>query len=117
MDAETSTGSVFYSRCRPQNADLIDIVLRERRMFIGWPLWRPDVEPQRGRLREAIVDRRCSDEEWSALYPHLPENRAMHSRCRNFVWDIKVGDIGLVQRFHGTTRITRPYRSCRSIYG
>jgi hypothetical protein len=23
----------------------------------------------------------------------------------------------LVQRFHGTTRITRPYRSCRSIYG
>jgi copper/silver efflux system protein len=25
--------------------------------------------------------------------------------------------MSLVQRFHGTTRITRPYRSCRSIYG
>jgi hypothetical protein len=78
MDADASTGSVFFSRCRPQNADIIDIVLRERRVFIGWPLWRPDVEPRRGRLREAIVDRRCSDEEWNALYPRLPEKgRAM----------------------------------------
>jgi Restriction endonuclease len=107
-------GSVFFSRCRPQGSDPIDLVIRERRAFIGYPSWRHGVEPQRGHLREAIVDLRCSDDEWNALYPNFDNSqRKMYSQNRNFVWAIEVGAIALVPRpSRGVVyagRVVRPF--------
>jgi hypothetical protein len=34
---------VFFVKCRPQGADIIDLVLAEKRVFIGYPPWRRGV--------------------------------------------------------------------------
>ena len=60
--------SVFFSRCRPQDADPIEIVLRERRVFVGWPAWRPGASQERDRMADELVDFWGPDEEWNALY-------------------------------------------------
>lgn len=96
-------GVVFFSRCRPQDADPIDIVVRERRIFFGWPAWREGVEPRRGHLREALVDFWCSDSEWAALYAGfgnagLTKERRHYQQNRNFVRGINPGAIALVPR-------------------
>ena len=38
-DASADDGAVFFSRSRPQDSDLIDIILWKRRIFIGWSAW------------------------------------------------------------------------------
>jgi hypothetical protein len=95
--------AVFFSRCRPQDADPIDIVLRERRIFFGWPAWREGVEPRRGHLREALVDFWCPESDWAALYTGfgnagLSKERRHYQQNRNFVRGIKPGAIALVPR-------------------
>jgi hypothetical protein len=89
--------NVVFSRCRPQDSDPIDIVVRERRAFIGYPAWRNGVVPEIGHLRNALVDFQVSDEEWQALRPQL-ENPKMSSQSRNFARSVQVGDIMLVPR-------------------
>lgn len=89
--------NVVFSRCRPQDSDPIDIVIRERRAFIGYPAWREGVERRQGHLRDAIVDFQESDENWWALRPQL-ENPKMSSQSRNFARSVAVGDIMLVPR-------------------
>jgi len=89
---------VFFSRCRPQDSDPIDIVLRERRLFIGYPAWRAGVEPRRDRLRESVVDFWCSDEEWAQLKPDLGKDSKQYQQNRNFVRTIDPGAIALVPR-------------------
>lgn len=90
---------VFFSRCRPQSSDPIDIVLRERRAFIGYAAWRTDVEPRRGHLREAMIDFRCSDDAWNAYYSKFDkENRKQYQQNRNFIQSINPGAIALVPR-------------------
>ena len=91
-------GVVFFCRCRPQDADPIDLVLRERRVFIGWPAWRDGVEPRREHLRDAIVDLRCSDEEWTRLYRDFGNDRKQYQQNRNFARLIGPGAIALVPR-------------------
>lgn len=93
-----SETTVFFSRCRPQKADPVDLAVRERRLFIGWPAWRPGVIPRRGHLREAIIDLGCSDEAWAALCPHLGKNRPKYVQNRNLVRDVSTGAIALVPR-------------------
>lgn len=92
---------VFFSRCRPQNADPIEIVLHEKRIFIGWPAWKPGRKPRKGHLRDALVDLQCSDEEWLRLCSN-PEFgihcRKQYNQNRNFVRSIEVGSIALVPR-------------------
>ncbi len=90
-------GKVFYSRCRPQDSDPIDIVVRERRVFIGYPAFREGMTPQRGRLRDAIIDFHCSDAEWTEA-THNYRDRKMYSQTRNFARSIQIGDIALVPR-------------------
>jgi hypothetical protein len=89
---------VFFSRCRPQDADPIDIVVRERRVFIGWPAWRTGVEPRRGCLREAIVDFWCPDAEWAKLYAGFGRERRHYQQNRNFARTITPGALALVPR-------------------
>ena len=91
--------SVFFSRCRPQGCDPIDIVIRERRIFIGYPAWRNDAVPQRGHLRDAVVDLWCSDAEWNAFYETSDRNqRKQYQQNRNFVRRVTPGSIALVPR-------------------
>jgi hypothetical protein len=106
-------GTVFFSRCRPQDSDPIEIVLRERRVFFGWPAWRDGVEPRRGHLRDSIVDFWCPEDEWTALYAKFGKDRKHYSQNRNFVRDIKLGAIALVPRpSRGVVyagRVTKPF--------
>jgi hypothetical protein len=68
-----------------------------RRVFIGYAAWRPGVEPRVGHLREAIVDLRCPDEEWAAVYPRGKERRQFQQN-RNFIRAVERGAIALVPR-------------------
>jgi hypothetical protein len=95
---DQASPAVFFSRCRPQDSDPIDIVIRERRIFIGWPAWRDGVEPCRGRLRDAIVDLWCSDAEWAKLYAGFGRERRLYQQNRNFIRTIKPGAIALMPR-------------------
>jgi hypothetical protein len=95
---KTGEGIVFFCRCRPQEADPIDLVVHERRVFIGYPAWRDGVEPRRGHLRDAIIDLRCSDEEWSRLYSGFGKDRKHYQQNRNFVHAVGLGSIALVPR-------------------
>lgn len=93
--------AVFFSRCRPQGSEPIDLVLRERRVFIGYPAWRDDTEPRRGHLRDAVVDLWCTDEEWALFYNRSDKtDRKQYQRNRNFVQQIEPGAIALVPRPH-----------------
>lgn len=93
-----ATGAVFFSRCRPQYSDPIDLVVRERHIFIGYPAWRLGVEVRRDRLREAVVDLWCSDEEWAGLRPDFGKDAKQYQQNRNFVRSIDPGAIALVPR-------------------
>lgn len=90
--------AVFFSRCRPQDSDAIDIVLRERRIFIGYPAFRAGVEQRRDRLRESVIDFWCSDDEWAQLKPGLGSEAKQYQQNRNFVRTINCGAIALVPR-------------------
>jgi hypothetical protein len=90
--------NVFFCRCRPQHADPIEIVVRERRVFIGWPAWRPGASQERDRMADEIVDFWCPDEEWNALYGGYGEERRHYQGNRNFVRKVGPGSIALVPR-------------------
>ena len=90
---------VFFSRCRPQDSDPIEIVLRERRVFIGYPAWRSvNSEREKKRLRNHVIDLRCSDEEWAALRGGFGKDGREYQKNRNFVRAIEPGAIALVPR-------------------
>lgn len=90
---------VFFSRCRPQEADPIDLAVRARCIFIGWPTRRPNTQRRAGHLRKCIGDLRCSAEEWTALYAKFDKkNRQHYQQNRNFIHEIIRGAIGLIPR-------------------
>lgn len=93
-----ATPAVFFSRCYPQDCDAIEIVLRERRVFIGYPAFRTGVVPDRHRLRDSVVDPWISDEEWSGLRQRVEQPRREYQQNRNFVREIQPGAIALVPR-------------------
>ena len=73
-------------------------MLRERRVFIGWPAWNPGVERDRHQLRAGIIDLRCDEAEWRRLYAGLGPDRRNYQTNRNFVHDVEPGAIALVPR-------------------
>jgi hypothetical protein len=54
---------VFYSRCKPQDVDAIEVALAEKRIFIGYPMARAAARYDPGNLKACVVDPSCSDEE------------------------------------------------------
>ncbi len=104
---------VFFSRCRPQDSDPIEIVLREKRIFIGWPAWRQGSEYKAGKLRECIIDLSCPDAEWKQLLSQLEEVHRQYTQNRNLVSRVTKGSVALVPRpargviFAG--RVTGPF--------
>jgi hypothetical protein len=90
---------VFFSRCRPQGADPIELVLQYRRVFIGYPAWRKNVTKTRGHLRRCIVDLNCSDEDWVAQCRKFDvKNKAHYQQNRNLVCSVKIGAMALIPR-------------------
>ena len=90
---------VFFSRCRPQDSDPIELAVRVGRVFIGWPAWRVGIRPRHGQLRKAIVDLRCSDEEWDTHYAKFDTKARKHyQQNRNFIHAIERGAIALIPR-------------------
>lgn len=88
---------VFFSRCKPQKVDAIEIVLAERRIFIGYPMGRAGVEYNPRSLRSCTVDLACGDEEWAAAHARSDRNK-QYNQNRNLVAEVGIGSIALVPR-------------------
>lgn len=87
----------FFVNTLMQGCDAVDLVLRERRVFFGYPPLRYDIELRRGHLRKAVVDLMCPDEEWKAYYAKYRHYDAVN-QLRNLVRKIGCGDVALVPR-------------------
>jgi hypothetical protein len=75
------------------------LAVRVRRVFIGWPAWRPGIKPRPGHLRKVIVDLCCSDKEWAAHYSKFDKKYRKHyQQNRNFIQSISAGAIALIPR-------------------
>jgi hypothetical protein len=57
---------VFFVKCRPQGADIIDLVLAEKRVFIGYPPWRRGVPYNPKNISSRVVDLRNSGDGWKS---------------------------------------------------
>lgn len=104
---------VFFSRCRPQNADPIDIAIKSKRVFIGYPAWRKNVSARSGHLREAVIDIQCTDEEWAAVKCDFSDDGRQYQKNRNLARSIKPGAIALIPRpnrgFVYAGRVVKPF--------
>lgn len=88
---------VFYSRCKPQKADIIDIVLNTKRVFIGYPMQRAGTRYDPRNLKTCVVDLSCSDDKWWTEHPRSDRAR-QYNQNRNLVQAVKRGAIALVPR-------------------
>jgi len=98
FETQTPSPIVFFSRCRPQDADVIDLVIKHKRVFIGWPAWKKNSQHVRQRLRAAIVDLNCTDEEWDAMHETIDNYRPNFKQNYNLVKKVTIGSIVLVPR-------------------
>ena len=57
----------FFCRCRPQESDAINIVLEQKRVFIGYAAWRPGKYLQDHDFCEAILDLSSPDQDQEPL--------------------------------------------------
>jgi hypothetical protein len=88
---------VFFSRCKPQDVDAIDIVLSENRLFIGWPMRRAGAPYDRRNLRACVVDPSCGDDEWANAHAASDKSRQFNQN-RNLVRKVTIGSIAMVPR-------------------
>jgi hypothetical protein len=89
----------FFSRCRPQGVDAIEIVLESNRIFIGYPMARPGEDYNPRRLRACVVDPSCDEAEWT-LYHSMADHarRRQYSQNRNLIRRVTVGSIAMIPR-------------------
>lgn len=55
----TASPIVFFSRCKPQDVDAIEIVLAEKRIFIGHPMARANAVYDPHNIKQCVVDLSC----------------------------------------------------------
>ena len=90
---------VFYVRNRPQGCDVVDLALRTKRSFIGYPAWRPGRNNRTYNLRDSIVDLSCSDLDWQNSLSSQPAKwKKQISANRNLVREATPGSIILMPR-------------------
>ena len=91
---------VFYSRCKPQQVDILEIALREKRIFIGHPFLKPDMNYDPSNLKKCIVDLKCPENEWVRYLKLNPNSNKQknYSQNRNFAGKIGKGSIALIPR-------------------
>jgi hypothetical protein len=88
---------VFFSRCKPQYADVIDIVLSERRIFIGHPMAREGATYNPKNLKSCVVDPSCEDDEWAVAHASSDKRRQFNQN-RNLIRNVQKGSIAMVPR-------------------
>ena len=90
---------VFYCRCKPDGYDIIDIVRKEKRAFIGYPAWRKE-DRQDHSFLSALHDISSGVPASDALSRDARENgykSQININC-NLVRDVGDGSIVLVPR-------------------
>lgn len=88
---------VFFSRCKPQYADAVDIALDNRIVFIGYPLQRAGAQYDPRNLKSCVADPSGSDAEWSVA--HAASNKLQYyNQNRNLVRLIQDRSIVMIPR-------------------
>ena len=88
---------VFYIKCKPQKADIIELVLKIKRVFIGYPPWIRDMPYERHNLKKCIMDISVDEKDWQ---PNRIKNNYIRwiNHNRNIATEVKPGDFVMVPR-------------------
>lgn len=91
---------VFYLKCRPQGADVLDLAKRYRRVFVGYPAWKARGQWNRHRVSDAIFDLRSDDWTPTDMAEYCQERgyRPQVSRNRRLAKQVEPGSYVLVPR-------------------
>lgn len=89
--------NVFFSRCKPQGADVIDVVLEHRRVFIGYPMHRNGAAYDPHDIHSCVVSPAAPEEEWRQVHTES-DRRREYKQNRNLVARIQQDDLVLVPR-------------------
>jgi hypothetical protein len=104
---------VFYSRCKPGDADAIDLALENKRIFIGWAMPRMGAAYDPRNLKSCIVDLTCPDDEWTQAKKESDGSR-QYQQNRNLVEKVTMGSLALIPRpSRGVIycgKVTSPFR-------
>ena len=92
---------VFFSRCKPNGSDAIDVALENNRVFIGYPLLRSDVTYDPLNLQSCVANPSGPDEDWRSAHVAARKKRPEYNRNRNLVKSVVPGSIALVPRPSG----------------
>ena len=86
---------VFFVKCRPQDADIIDIVRSEKRVFIGYPPWRRGARYDPTHMASCVVDLGSAQGDWrKEIDEYRPPMKANHG----FASSVKKGWIVAIPR-------------------
>jgi len=86
---------VFFVKCRPQGADIIDIVQSEKRVFIGYPPWRRGAQYDPASMTSCVVDLGSAAECWKEeVHPYHQAMKTNHK----FASSVKKGWIVVIPR-------------------
>jgi len=88
---------VFFVKCRPQGADIIEIVRKWRRAFVGYPPWKKGASYNPSNLSACIVDFSQPNDDWDDQIDESEYHRSMASN-RRFAKDVKAGWIAMIPR-------------------
>jgi Restriction endonuclease len=89
---------VFFCPSRPQGSDPIEIVLKQSRVFIGYPAWRPGKFQQDHDFREAILDLGSTDHDDEPTDGEIHGWRRQIAGNRRLVREVGEGAIVLIPR-------------------
>lgn len=88
----------FFSRAKPQGADVVDLCRKYRRSFIGYPLFKEGIEASHKNLKQSIIDPSLeNDEEWINRLKTVKRTNEF-SRNKNFIAQVTKGSICLIPR-------------------
>ncbi|WP_165505882.1 restriction endonuclease [Rhizobium leguminosarum] len=87
----------FYSRCKPQNADAIEIALATKRIYIGYPMAKTGAPYDPRNLQSCVIDPSCRDSEWFSWHRVSSKNRQFNQN-RNLVAKVTLGSIAMIPR-------------------
>lgn len=91
--------SVFYVKNKPQGADIIDIVLKYNRVFIGYPAWRDGVERNPQNIKDALFDMHRDDFTKNDLGGNLTRAQKNGTfRHIKYAKEVEQGDFVIVPR-------------------
>lgn len=91
--------TVFFSRCKPQEVDVIDLVLNHRKLFIGYPMHTPGASYDPHNLGSCVVNPASPDDVWWPAR-ELTDRRREYNQNRNLVRKVDADHIkvGLIPR-------------------